>query len=160
MVTITIETIGEERFIRGFSRIEKQMPDMRPVFEDIAVYFWAREKQIFAREGDPESFDDYTSDVYKAWKRKHFPGRKIMQLRGRLRNSLIGERQAVAQDTVKIIKKKSAEFGTQVPYAHRHQMGTFGMPQRKIVQLTEKDKRWWAKTIHEWAYKTVLKEVG
>jgi len=159
MVVVSIETIGEERFIRGFNRIKKQIVDMRPVFEKIATYFWAREKQIFAREGDPEGFKPLSA-AYKAWKQKHFPGRKIMQLTERLRNSLIGEKQAVAQDTIKIVKKKSAEFGTQVPYTHRHQMGTFGMPQRKIVQLTEKDKMWWAKTIHEWAYKTVLKEVG
>ena len=160
MVTIKIETIGEERFIRGFNRIPGDMADMRPAFQDISLDFYGREKQIFSREGDPKRFEKLTNEKYKAWKRKHYPGKKIMELTGRLRKSLIAEGQAVARDTVKIMKKKEAEFGTQVPYAHRHQMGTVGMPKRMIVQLTEPDKIRWARIIHEWAYNNIVRHVG
>lgn len=161
MVTVTIETIGEERFIRGFNRIPKEMADMRPVFQDISLDFYRREKQIFAREGDPKPFvPPKLNEKYLAWKKKHYPGRKVMQLTGRLRRSLVDPDRASAGDVVKTIRKKWAEFGSTVPYAHRHQMGTVGMPKRMIVQLTEKDKIRWGRMIHEWAYQNVLRNVG
>ena len=87
-----------------------------------------------------------------AWKAKHYPGKPIMQLRGRLMAALTAEKQADAQDTVKIIEKTHAEFGAKVPYVHRHQMGTYGMPQRKVIQLTEQRKRVIARMIHQWSY--------
>ncbi len=159
MVTISIETIGEERFIRGFSRIVEDMDDMRPAFQDVSEDFYRREKQIFDRQGDPVAFKSLSA-AYKKWKTLHFPGRKIMQLTGRLRLSLVDPDRAKAGDVVKKISKRSAEFGSQVPYAHRHQMGTGGMPKRMIVQLTNKDKIRWGRIIHEWAIKVVKRNVG
>ena len=158
MVTISIETIGEERFIRGFNRIEADMADMRPIFQDISLDFYRREKQIFAREGDPKPFvPPKMNEKYLKWKRRHFPGRKNMQLTGRLRLSLVDPDRAKAGDVVKKIGRKAAEFGSSVPYAHRHQMGTRGMPKRMIVQLTKKDKIRWGRMIHEWA-KDLIRE--
>ena len=156
MVTISIETIGEERFIRGFNRIEADMADMRPIFQDISLDFYRREKQIFARQGDPVGFKAL-SPAYKKWKSLHFPGRKIMQLTRRLMISLTDPDRAKAGDVVKKIGRKAAEFGSIVPYVHRHQMGTRGMPKRMIVQLTEKDKIRWGRMIHEWA-KDLIRE--
>ncbi len=156
MVTITIETIGEERFIREFNRIEADMADMRPIFQDISLDFYRREKQIFARQGDPAGFKPLSA-AYKKWKSLNAPGKKIMQLSGRLRLSLVDPDRAKAGDVVKKIGRKSAEFGSIVPYVHRHQMGTRGMPKRMIVQLTEKDKIRWGRMIHEWA-KDLIRE--
>ena len=85
MVTITIETIGEERFVRAFNRLEKKAADLRPIFQEISLDFYKREKQIFAREGDPKPFvPPKLNEKYKAWKQKHYPGSKVMQLTGRL----------------------------------------------------------------------------
>ena len=147
MVVLRIDTIGEERFIRGFNRYVEDMKDFSPVFEQIADWFYSEEKRIFAHQGDPESFVPL-SPQYKAWKDKHYPGKPIMQLRGRLIASLAGQ----ADGTVKKIGKMEAEYGTQVPYAHRHQMGTAGMPKRKVVQLTEARKRAIARMIHRWSF--------
>ncbi len=156
MVTISIETIGEERFIRGFNRITKEMPDMRPAFQDISEDFYQREKQIFARQGDPAPFKSL-STAYAKWKAIHAPGAKIMQLSGRLKLSLVDPDRAKAGDVVKKMRKRSAEFGSQVPYVHRHQMGTGGMPKRMVVQLTNQDKIRWGRIIHEWA-KDLIRE--
>ena len=161
MVTISIETIGEERFIRGFNRIEKEMGDMRPVFEEISHDFYRIEKFLFSRQGFPKPFvPPKMNEKYLKWKRKHFPGRKNMQLTGRLRLSLVDPDRAKAGDVVKKIGRKSAEFGTEVPYAHRHQMGTRGMPKRMIVQLTNDHKIRWGRMIHTWALDIIKKEVG
>jgi len=159
MVVIRIDTVGEERFVRGFNSYVNFMKDFRPVFEKIAEWFWDEEEKIFQKQGNPEPFRKL-SDVYAAWKQKYYRGKPIMQLRGRLIASLTGRNQADAQDTVKKIDKTEAEFGTRVPYAHRHQMGTFGMPKRKIVQLTEARKRTIGRMIHQWAYEQLKEGAG
>ena len=123
----------------------KNIDDFSKIFEDIIVDFRRLEKRIFKKEGDPESFKPL-SPKYAAWKHKNYPGKKIMQLRGGLKASLTGK----TSDTIEVIGKRRAEFGSNLPYAHRHQMGTFGMPQRKIVQLSEKTKKRWVKIVQKW----------
>lgn len=158
MVKVSIETIGEERFIRGFNRIPKEMADMRSVFQDISLDFYEIEKRIFARGGFPIAFQKL-STKYAAWKNKHHSGKKIMQLKGRLRLSLVDPDRAKAGDVIKKIGKTFAEFGSSIPYAHRHQMGTKGMPQRKIVWLMKRDKVRWGRMIHQWALNVIKKEL-
>jgi len=160
VVTIAIETVGEERFIRGFNRYVADMEDFSEVFEELAEDFWEREEKVFNKEGSPLRFKELTSARYIAWKSKNYPGRKIMELTGRLKGSLTGTDQADSQDTVKIIRKKSAEFGSKVPYVHRHQMGTHGMPKREIVQLTDQDKVRWSRIIQRWSFEKLQADVG
>jgi phage gpG-like protein len=151
MVILTLETIGDQKLVRGFNRFTALMKDFTPVFRDVAEYFYKTEEKVFNAEGDPEMFLPL-SPKYREWKRRHYPGRKIMELTGRLKESLTGG-PGNAGDTVKTIGKTNAEFGTKVPYAHRHQMGTHGMPQRKIVQMTETRKRIITKMIHDWSFR-------
>ena len=159
MVTIAIETVGEERFIRGFNRYVADMEDFSEVFEVLGKDFWKLEEKIFDAEGTPDAFAPL-SPRYKKWKDEHFPGRRIMELRGRLRGALTGTHQAASQDTIKKIGKKAAEYGAKVPYIHRHQMGTGGMPARKVVQLTEQDKTRWARIIQRWSFEKLQARVG
>ncbi len=159
MVKVSIETVGEERFIRGFNRIPPQMADMRPVFREIAYDFGRIERYIFSRQGYPEPFKPLSAS-YAKWKAKsQYAGKPIMQLKGDLRRSLINMGGPKIPGMVKIIGQKSAEFGSELPYAHRHQMGTAGMPQRKIVHLTEGHKIRWGRLMHNWALKIINKEL-
>jgi len=148
MVVVSIDTVGTQRFVRGFTRYGEAMGDMSEIFETLYDDFTEMEKRIFSSQGDPEKFQAL-SPRYREWKERHYPGRKIMQLFGRLKASLTGNKGA---DSVREIRRQKAVFGTVVPYAHRHQEGTMGMPQRKVVQLTEVRKRRWAQKIHKWAY--------
>lgn len=72
-----------------------------------------------------------------------------MRLTDRLYRSLANA--AMSEDTVKEIRPTYARFGTNVPYAHRHQVGGGGIPARKIVNLTEEDKKRWAKILQRFA---------
>ncbi|MBN2531894.1 MAG: phage virion morphogenesis protein [Spirochaetales bacterium] len=145
MVTAGIKIIEDQRYIRAFNRIGVEIRDFSIPFSFIYEDFKQTEKQIFESEGLPERFLPL-SPRYRRWKEQHYPGRKIMQLTRRLIESLV----SVSADTIMEIKRSSAAFGTRTPYAHRHQMGTFGMPQRKIVQITEEVKRRWDKIVHRW----------
>ncbi len=151
MVVISIEMVGEERFIRGMNSYVQAVSDFREVFARIAEDFYQIEERNFSRQGYPAGFQEL-SYAYDLWKSEHYPGTPIMQLTGRLKDSLTGENQEASQDTIREIHPQEAEFGTLVPYAHRHQMGTGGMPQRKVVQLTEEDKVRWGRIIQGWAY--------
>jgi phage gpG-like protein len=153
-VQLDIETVGDERFVRGFNRYVSMMKDFRPVFDDIREDFQAIEKRVFRAQGTPESFAPL-SEKYKKWKDRHYPGKPIMQLRGYLVGAMTGD----TADTINRQRKKEAEFGTTLPYAHRHQMGTLGMPQRKFVQITAKDKTRWARMIQTWSYKQLREAV-
>jgi len=159
MVVISIETIGHERFIRGFNRYVQKIKDFRKVFRMIAEDFWDMEQEIFDAEGKPEVFPPLSKN-YKRWKDTHYPGRKIMQLKYRLIKSLTAKDQGKSQDSVLDVRKKSMEIGTRVPYAIKHQMGHGDLPVRKIVQLTEPRKVKWSKMIHEWAYRELYESVG
>lgn len=162
MVIISIDTVGTERFVRGFNRYVAEMKDFGPAFEQVGEYFYKTEEKIFAKQGDPKKFSPPPlSDKYRAWKKKHYPAAtKIMQLTGRLMASLTGTDQANLLDTVRKIGKTKAEFGSKVPYVHRHQEGTFGMPKRKIVQQTEPRNRAIAKIIQTWSLEELQKSIG
>ena len=158
MVVISIDTIGHERMVRGLSRFGQTVKDWRPVFRDIQQDFYKMEKAIFRAQGKPQKFTPL-SPRYRFWKEKNFPGKTIMRLNDRLYNSLTGENQADAQDTVVDIKPLSAEFGTRVPYAERHQLGR-RMPQRKVVQVEDRDRERWMRMIHRFAYKLSQEYIG
>lgn len=158
MVVIEINTIGDERFVRGFNRYAEDVQDWRPAFERIYENFLDIERRTFRAQGYPARWKRL-SPAYAAWKAKHYPGKPILQKTGRLMRSLTAKHQAEAQDTVKDIKKLRAEFGTRVPYAEAHQRGfpPRNLPARPPVQLTEHNKTFWARIIHEWAYEEAKK---
>ena len=158
MMQIEIQTVGDQNFIRRFNRYIEDMRDFTEPFNRIYDDFVEVEKNIFGSEGAPERFVQL-SDRYKEWKERFFPGLPIMQLHRRLVTSLISRNDS---DAIVDIDGRGgvATFGTKIPYAHRHQMGTFGMKQRKFIQLTEEIKRRWAKIIQEWAFEQGHKAMG
>jgi hypothetical protein len=147
MVEISIETIGMERYVRGFNRIKSEVQDFAEPFRVILGDFRATEQRIFSSEGSSEGGPFVSlKEKYREWKDRNFPGRPIMVMRGDLMHSLIGK----GKGTIENIGKTSAEFGTSIIYAHRHQVG-YKMPKRKIVQLNEATKTRWNRIIARWA---------
>lgn len=151
MVKIQIETLGTENLIRSFTRIGQYLNDLSDPFRTIASHFWSINEENFQAEGKPERFKPL-SPAYEQWKSKRYPGKKIMQLTGRLYESLTAENQADSQDTVFIVTKTFAELGTKVPYAEAHQNGSGHLPQRKVVQITDKHRVVWGRIVQRWAY--------
>ena len=152
MVVVSIETLGTERFVRGFNRFEEEMKDLREPFGVIADDFTETVERNFGAQGTPEKWSPL-SPKYRAWKARVRPGAPILIFDGRMYESLRGVSRGPTADTVRQIYPQRAEFGTIVPYAIFHQTGTRNMPRRKPVQLTDQDKKRWARIIHEWAVK-------
>lgn len=153
MVDLRIKTFGGEQLVRQLTRIRIEAGQLRIPMETIASHFWQINKENFEAQGQPKRFAPL-SFHYKKWKDKKYPGKKIMQLTGRLMNSLTAEDQADAQDTVKVITPRYMELGTNVEYAPAHQYGypKRNLPARKIVQVTDKHKMIWTRIVQRWAW--------
>jgi phage gpG-like protein len=109
--------------------IMDRMTDMRPVFR------WA---QLQLRKSFAENFTSNGLEVggwaplsaeYASWKATRYPGVPPMVRSGKLFRSLA----ELSDPQVNEINKLSARFGTAVPYAEFHQMGTSKMPKREVV---------------------------
>ena len=152
MVVVSIQTLGAERFVRGFNRFEAEMRNLSEPFGVIAEDFAEITERNFGAQGTPEKWRPL-SPKYAKWKSRVRPGRQILVFDGTMYASLRGVRNGTGPGTIRQIYPKRAEFGTMVPYAIYHQTGTRKMPARKPVQLTEEDKKRWGRIIHEWAVK-------
>jgi phage gpG-like protein len=117
-----------EAAIRRMRDMERRSKDFRPVLR------WAKREiekanaRNFAASGLPVGGWAPLDARYAAWKATNFPGRPIMEVNGRLADSLTR-----LDGPVNKIRLKSAEFGTDVEYAKFHQYGTSRMPKRQIV---------------------------
>lgn len=156
MVVLSVESIGEERFVRGMNRYVQEMKDFREVFLQIQQDFYEINERNFARNGYPVKFTPAQNERYIAWKRSRVGHNIPLVLYGRLRNSATGKNQADAQDTVVDIRRTSAEFATRVPYALHHYYDR----NSKAVQLTKEDKTRWARMFQTWAYQKWREEIG
>lgn len=147
MIDLTFEVSGDKQLVRSLSRFGDDLKDMRPAFNEIIKLFQRIEKKQFDSEGSHGSggWPDLNA-TYALWKSKNFPGKPILQRTQRLVFSLVKD----TQDTVKVMKPMEFRMGTKVPYAIYHQEGTGRMPKRKVIDLSEEDKREWVKTIQRW----------
>lgn len=156
MVVVAIETSAEnEKMVRGFSRFEKQMRDLRTPFKEIIKDFYKVEEENFKSEGTPEPFAP-VSDKYSNWKEARFPGQTILRLHDNLFNALTGR---TPNDSTKaksdiIMTRRTLYLGVRSPYFLAQEKAG-----RKAIQLTKEIKNRWANIIHNWAYRKYRKEV-
>src|SRR3990172_9586013 len=142
MFQLTFEVDGDVQLARSFSRFADNIKDARKPFGEVADDFKEIEDKQFKSEGSYGSGGWMPlSSNYAEWKAKHYPGTKILERTGRLWASLASK----TSDTIRDIKKLEMTVGTSSKYAIFHQRGTRKMPMRKIINLTEDDKRRWTK---------------
>lgn len=159
-MVITIETLGDERFVRGFNRIPDDVKDLSVPFAEIYRDFTLVNHRNFLAQGYPLHWVPL-SPQYAAWKQKHFPGLPILVRSGEMRDSLASTGAGMGPGAIREIHARDAWFGTSVRYARFHQTGTRRMPRRKPVQLADEDKVRWGRIIHRWfvgAVKAALKK--
>ncbi|QGZ17114.1 tail completion or Neck1 protein [Arthrobacter phage DrYang] len=149
--TMRFEGDGFRSFNLMLQRFQINFHDSAPVFEAIADH----QKTVWQKQFDQEGA--YTgpgtwaalSPKYGAWKQRHYPGKKILELSGDLRESLTERPFGIDEinDTTMVI-------GTGVPYAYWHQHGTETMAARPILQVPpERDRLQFAKYLQNWIVK-------
>jgi len=77
---------------------------------------------------------------------KHLSGPKMAKGKGNLKNATLarhsGDLAGSINTKVSVARsRQSAQIGTNIKYAHRHEFGTFGMPKRPFLTSSLEAKR-------------------
>ena len=138
-VNIRVQVFAESA-IRLMREMERRAKDFRPVFRWAKRELEKANKDNFDRSGLPVGGWSPLDARYGTWKATNFPGRPIMEVSGKLRDSLTR-----LDGPANKIRLTTAEFGTDVEYAKFHQYGTTRMAKRQIVY----EPRGFARTLAE-----------
>ena len=145
----TFNIDGKKQFDRIFKDVANLLADFTPVFNEVAEEFYKEEKQIFERKGDLGRGEGGKwadlSDKYKKWKERKHPGKKILELTGKLKKSLTeknaeGNVNKITPFSMEIgsdLKTKKTKQGVEYCLARLHQNGTFKMPKRPVMRLNK-----------------------
>ncbi len=130
--------------IKGLTRL---IGDLTPAWPRVIDKFREQESRTFATEGGSGALGRWTplSAGYARWKARRYSGRKILELTGALKASLVSR----SEWSVVIPQKDSLFIGTGVPYATFHQHGTAIMPRRAPVALTPRQHAELTSAIHK-----------
>ena len=136
-VRFTIDVDGETQLDQALSRFGNHLSDMTRFFELAADMLSGFVQQQFDTEGGRAGAWAPLSPFYAAYKLARVGSAPILVYSGRLRMSLI-ERTG---DSIREITPDAMKWGTSVPYATFHQRGGRFLPQRRMIDLTEDDRR-------------------
>ena len=138
MVSFQFEVAGEQQVDRMLSRTSEKLKDLRPFLDGVEDMLSEIVVEQFASEGSRSVSWAPLSPRYAAQKQARWGRQPILVASGAMKKSLISKGGAhIARHP----DKETLEFGTQTPYAIYHQTGTEQMPQRKILDLMERDRR-------------------
>lgn len=154
MFEFTFEVAGEKQIARRFTRLDSAVADMTPAFKEITKSFYAGEKRQFETEGGWGSGGWLPlSPAYEAWKD---PTLSIMELSGDLKAALTGMVPPNTAGNIEIIESNQLILGTDIDYAIYHQSNAprTKLPQRKVLELPESERKKWTSIIHEHIWKT------
>lgn len=145
-VAFRFEVDGEVQLSRAFDMAGQTLEDWAPVFAAWGEDFRETQYNVFWNEGAFEGRSRWAelSPRYRAWKDLHYPGRNILVLTGAMMSGLTDPNDP---DHVYEIDEDQMTIGVRSPYAQYHQHGTSKMPQRKVVELTQPQKRRWTQIV-------------
>jgi phage gpG-like protein len=161
-VDISLDVFGDVQLKRKILRIGDRAEDAAPALRGLADYFRGIESEQFATQG--QSGSGGWPELKPSTIRKRLAGRRDASV-GRFRSASTGRFQSRSQATASLkilddtgalkdsltdagdeqhierVSRDELAFGTIVPYARFHQMGTSRMDQRRPVELTEPERK-------------------
>ena len=128
MITVDVDDSGLQVMLNG---IRSAMNDLTPIWPQVRDVYMTFMRQQFTTEGGYAGVDwAPLSGNYARWKSQQAPGKTILRFRDRMYNSLTQQNHA---DQVYRTEPQKMEWGTRVPYARFHQLGTHKMPKRVVM---------------------------
>lgn len=140
---LELEVLGEQLVNRQLVRFGEHAGDARPALRSIASFMRLTELQRFDRQG-PGWARLKPATVERKVRAGLDP--RILRATEEMRQSLVGRGTGHVEE----VTAASLRFGTTVPYAKFHQTGTSRMPQRRVVDFTEAQKREITKRLQRW----------
>lgn len=154
MFRMSFNVDGEQQMQRFLDLAADSVNDFSTVFDKLADEFRQSQEQVFANSGAFEGRSGWRklSPNYRKWKSQHYPGKPILTLRGDLRKSLTQK----GGNHIERITANSMVIGTKDKKAVWHHRGTSKMPKRKVIELTEPQKRRWVQIAHTEIFENLM----
>ncbi len=137
MVQIDFNVLGERQVSRMLSRTTDKAADLGPYWQMVQGLLEESVGKQFDTQGGRTGGWAPLSARYAADKSRRFGSQPILVATGALKESLTGGSGGIARQE----GNTSLRFGTQLGYGRFHQTGTSNMPQRRILDLTNDDRR-------------------
>lgn len=136
----SVDIDGDRELSRRLSGFIARIEDWRSFFEYVLVDWQFTQQQLFMLEGAFEGQSRWTTlgDAYEAWKARHWPGAKILERTGELREA--------TTNPVTVITATEMRLTVDSDYAIYHQSSrprTSTLPRRAFASLTAKQKSRW-----------------
>ena len=144
---LSLDFYGDEQVNRTIARVQDNVTDVSPAWEEMARDFMGVEAQQFGSGGMFSGGWSPLSPRYAAWKAKNYPGQPIMVLTGALRDQLTKRPFGIEQ-----IGPLDMVIGSDLDYGGYHQRGDDPMPQRRVVELDDAHRRSWVKIMQRYLF--------
>lgn len=140
-VQLTFSVFGDVQVDRTLEAIEHNAEDLRPAWRELQRRFLKLEARQFATEGGYSGGWTPLAPRYAAWKARRFPGKTILRRTDELWRSL------TEGPDIAILEPHYMILGTSVAYAEPHQRGGGRLPRRRVVELSDGERREWVKVL-------------
>lgn len=143
-VRVGFDIAGDVQYSRAFDLYGKLASDLSEPLADIGDKLLQAVGDQFATEGAHGLGRRWQplSQAYAAWKEQHYPGRPILVRTGDMRSA------ALSKGALSVSPRRLT-YEVDSEYAIYHQEGR-GVPQRKIVALSNADRRDWDRVFAEY----------
>ena len=139
-------TPDTKEFVRRFDRFASDLTDNTEIWDAMADTLEDEVAKSFQTEGTHTGARWHPlSRRYAMVKARRFPGKRILEATGRLRQSF----KRGGRDHVRSIRPRRMVWGSSVQYFSYHQEGTRRMPRRPILRLRSAQKDEWQRMIHD-----------
>lgn len=144
LVRIHFESPGDRKYDRAFMALAAAVEDLSPVFDRMGGDILAGVQEQFTSQGAARSSPWQPLDgEYADWKQAHYPGAPILVATGKMRHLML-------DPAALHVDKHSLRYEPESDIFLYHQKGTTDIPQRKMIVITEADKRRWDRYWAEW----------
>ena len=150
-VTMTATVLGSLQLHRALQGRIHATSDFTDPFNRIADNFFEAEEQVFAREGAYDGAPAWKplSPKYEEWKRRHYPGARIMHLTGRFEDAMTGGAGSIREvEPLRLRMGGHVRVGNyDLGGIHQNPRATNPLPQRKSINLGRRQRSTWVRII-------------
>jgi phage gpG-like protein len=140
----TVTVTGGDRAMKVLGALAANVKDLRPFWRDeFAPKYFGIVQDLFETEGRARGAGGRFAGGawaplarwYAAWKRVNFPGTKILERTGALKDSVNWTGNGLGPGGIWDAQPKHVLFGTAIPYGIKHQEGdpTTNLPARPFL---------------------------
>lgn len=154
-ITLTID--GQDEFNRIFKRFDLVLTDLKLVWETVRDEFWRIEAEQFQSGGAAGASGKWAklSKYTEAQKIAKYGSFALIAGPLHATEAMYKSLTRKTSDSIVDIQQNSISIGTQLFYASLHQKGSGKLPQRKIIDFSDKQKTQMTKAIQ----RTMLSEL-